>query len=41
MFLVPSRLTVVMDCIKLWFGEREKLISHLKPQLHVSHLPLH
>ena len=29
-FLVPSRLTVARDCIKLWFGEREKLISLAK-----------
>ena len=29
-FPVPSRLTMARDCIKLWLGEREKLISYLK-----------
>ena len=34
--LVPSPLTVVMDCIKLWFGKREKFISYLKLGQRVS-----
>ena len=36
MFSVPSHLTMARDCIKLWFGEREKLISYLKLGQRVS-----
>ena len=35
-FPVPSCLTVARDCIKLWLGEREKLISYLKLGQRVS-----
>ena len=35
-FPVPSHLMVARDYIKLWFGEREKLISYLKLGQRVS-----
>ena len=35
-FPVPSRLTMARDCIKLWLGEKEKLISYLKLGQRVS-----
>ena len=35
-FPMPSHLTVARDYIKIWFGEREKLISYLKLGQRVS-----
>ena len=35
-FPVPSRLIMARDCIKLWLGKREKLISYLKLGQRVS-----